>query len=131
VSASRRIGVDIEQIRPLGDMESVFRTISSRAEQTEFDALHEQKRADAFFRCWTMKEACVKAHGTGLSTPLDSIEVLMPYDTPHLIDCRGFRCCVVPFVPLDGYAGAIAFEQEFDRGTLARVFLHLDWHVQN
>ena len=43
-----------------------------------------------------MKEACVKAHGTSLSTPLDSIEVLMPYDTPQLIDCRGFRCLCSP-----------------------------------
>lgn len=41
VSASRRIGVDIEQIWPVKDMESVFRTISSRAEQAEFDALLE------------------------------------------------------------------------------------------
>jgi hypothetical protein len=71
-----------------------------------------------------MKEAYVKARGTGVSTPLESIEVLMPYDAPHLIDCSGFRCCVVPFVPLDGYAGAIAFEQELDCGTPARVILH-------
>jgi len=124
VSATGRIGVDIEQIRPLEDMESVFRIISSSAEQAEFGALPVQKRVDAFFRCWTMKESYVKAHGTGLSTALDSIEVLTPHATPHLIDCNGLRCCVVPFVPLEGYAGALAFEQELDCGTPARVILH-------
>jgi 4'-phosphopantetheinyl transferase len=124
VSVSRRIGVDIEQIRPLEDMESVFRIISSGAEQAEFDALPERQRVDAFYRCWTMKEACVKAHGTGLSTAVDSIEVLTPHETPHFIDCNGLRCRVVPFVPLEGYAGALAFDQEPDCGTPARVILH-------
>jgi phosphopantetheinyl transferase len=104
-------------------MESVFRIISSRAEQAVFEALPEQERVEALFQCWTMKEACVKTHGTGFSTSVDSIEVLTPHETPHFIDCNGLRCCLVPFVPLDGHVGAVAFEQKLDCGTPARVIL--------
>jgi 4'-phosphopantetheinyl transferase len=57
----------------------------------EIAALHgfdESDRQNAFFRCWTRKEAFLKANGRGLSMPLDSFTVsLAPEEFPALLDC--------------------------------------------
>jgi len=70
------LGVDVELIRPMEDLESIARGFFADAEcQAIMARNHHQERATAFFRCWTRKEAFVKATGEGLSTPLDSFSV--------------------------------------------------------
>lgn len=61
------IGVDIEVPRDMGELESLARRNFSPA---EFEAMQEVApalRLQAFLRCWTRKEACLKALGSGLS----------------------------------------------------------------
>lgn len=67
---SGEIGVDIEVRHAVGDLHELARHHFS-AEEAQALALirHEDEALTAFLQCWTRKEACLKALGTGLSLP--------------------------------------------------------------
>ena len=71
----RRLGVDIEVWRPLGDEAALVRRFFSPAENAAYEALAPTERTRGFFECWTRKEAYIKAVGRGLGLPLDSFDV--------------------------------------------------------
>ncbi len=73
----RRIGVDIEFMRPMEDMDAVVNSCLSSDEKAQFNELPVKKRRKAFYRCWTQKEAFVKALGDGLSRRLDHFDVAL------------------------------------------------------
>jgi 4'-phosphopantetheinyl transferase len=73
VSDRYELGVDIEEICFL--KEDVARRFFSRKEYQTLRALPAATYLDGFYRCWTRKEAFVKAYGSGLSLPLDSFDV--------------------------------------------------------
>ncbi len=75
LSRAGAIGVDIEMCRPLPDACAIARAHFSTAEQAALFSLPEGKRREAFYACWTRKEAYTKAIGTGLATPLNRFEV--------------------------------------------------------
>jgi len=72
---NREIGVDIEQIRDIPEMENIVRLFFSEAEQAAFASLLPQDKIKGFFDVWTRKEAFIKALGGGLSIPLTEIEI--------------------------------------------------------
>jgi 4'-phosphopantetheinyl transferase len=71
----REIGVDVEQLRSDFEVEAIARRFFSPSEQRQLAAMPAEKSVDAFFRCWTRKEAYIKAIGDGLSLPLDQFDV--------------------------------------------------------
>lgn len=71
----REVGVDIEQIRENFDDAALAKRFFSPAEQKALACLPSSEKREGFFRCWTRKEAYLKAHGAGLSLPLDSFDV--------------------------------------------------------
>jgi|HubBroStandDraft_4_1064222.scaffolds.fasta_scaffold97827_2 4'-phosphopantetheinyl transferase len=85
----REIGVDIEQVRRDVDLEAIARRFFSPHEQEQLAAFPPQERADTFFRCWTRKEAYIKATGDGLSLPLSQFDVsLAAGDSSALLATR-------------------------------------------
>lgn len=75
ISLGRDVGVDVERIRHNLDCDLLAERYFSPAEQKALAALPLSERSNGFFRCWTRKEAYIKAHGAGLSLPLDSFDV--------------------------------------------------------
>jgi len=71
----REIGVDVELVRRDFDVEAIARRFFSAHEQEQLAAVPPQDRVDAFFSCWTRKEAYIKATGDGLSLPLTQFDV--------------------------------------------------------
>jgi 4'-phosphopantetheinyl transferase len=71
------LGVDVEQIRPLADMQGIAARFFCAEESVELMALASAVRTQAFFLCWTRKEAYLKAMGDGLSVPLDGFRVTL------------------------------------------------------
>jgi 4'-phosphopantetheinyl transferase len=85
----RALGVDVEQLRDNFDHEAIARRFFSEAEQLELAALAPSERNHGFFRCWTRKEAYIKARGAGLSLPLSEFDVsLKPHDENALLATR-------------------------------------------
>lgn len=87
------IGVDIEVIRAIGDLESLAHENFTKQER---DALASSRDEDAlrlFLRCWTRKEACLKALGTGLTIPAQSFTAGLTSDQADVsIDVEGQIC---------------------------------------
>lgn len=85
----REIGVDVEHLRSDSDLEGISRRFFSTNERNQLAALPTEERAAAFFRCWTRKEAYIKATGDGLSLPLDQFDVsLGPGESNALLATR-------------------------------------------
>jgi len=85
----RELGVDVEQIRRDFEVEAIARRFFSPSEQEQLAKLPAAERMEAFFRCWTRKEAYIKATGDGLSLPLSQFDVsLAPGDKNALVATR-------------------------------------------
>ena len=112
----REIGVDIEYIRDLPDADQIAYRFFSADEIATLHALPASQRRQAFFNCWTRKEAYIKATGKGLSQPLDQFEVsLAPTEPASLRSVKGApeeasRWSLKALTPASGYAAALAVE---------------------
>jgi 4'-phosphopantetheinyl transferase len=76
------IGVDLEQIHSIQDMQDIADRFFCLEEAAELMSLPVNQRERAFFLCWTRKEAYIKAIGDGLSAPLNSFRVTMQPTQP-------------------------------------------------
>lgn len=71
------LGVDIEEKRPLKDLEQVAERFFSPAERSVL-AKADEPSEDLFFAIWTRKEAVIKTLGHGLAMPLAAFDVCEP-----------------------------------------------------
>ena len=76
VALDREVGVDLEEIGPRPRAEDMARRWFSERERRHVDVHPPAERLAAFHRVWTVKEACVKASGVGLSG-LDATDVAL------------------------------------------------------
>lgn len=115
VAVDAELGVDVEHIRADFASEDIARRFFSRAEVEVFNALQQKEQVAAFFRCWTRKEAYIKAIGKGLSQALDAFDVtLAPGVEPRLLRTEGddaARWWMSDVEVGEGYAGALVVER--------------------
>ena len=106
------LGVDVEQVRPVEA--DVARHSFSPAELAGLSRLPRRDWLQGFYRCWTRKEAVIKALGLGLAQPLDAFDVtLAPDAPPRLLRFAGqpeapSRWQLAHFAPADDIVGAFA-----------------------
>jgi 4'-phosphopantetheinyl transferase len=74
ISATHDIGVDVEPLQAMADADELARLHFTPREREAVAAQSGSARDRAFLRCWTRKEACLKATGCGLSLPPSSFE---------------------------------------------------------
>lgn len=72
-----KIGVDIEAASSTIDLRSLAFRSFSQQEFTVLQELDSEAQFAAFYRCWTRKEAFIKAEGTGVGLGLNKITVSM------------------------------------------------------
>lgn len=116
VALGREVGIDLERLRGGLDFRSLAQRFFSKRETSSLLALPADRRKEAFFACWTRKEACVKAFGRGLAFPLEQFDVSVhPDRAAKLLAIRGgqlphrrWRLADLPAPP--GYAAALAAE---------------------
>jgi 4'-phosphopantetheinyl transferase len=107
------IGIDVEHIRAMPDLQDIARRFFCTAESTELAALAPARQERAFFLCWTRKEAYIKAVGQGLSAPLDGFRVSLDPTKPaqflHLPVPKNEAWTLTNLAVDPGYAAALAY----------------------
>jgi 4'-phosphopantetheinyl transferase len=117
VVRGRSVGVDVELIREMADIDRIVSRFFSSAEAQAVRALSEPARSAAFFACWTRKEAFIKAMGRGLAYPLDDFAVsVTPSEQPRLVWVKDApdeteRWSFESFCPTSQSIGAVAVER--------------------
>ncbi len=113
VAHGQPVGVDVEDVRPI-EPQVATRSFSA-AELAKLNTLRGDAWLDGFYRCWTRKEAILKAEGVGLHRALDSFDVaLLAGEPAELLATReDFRYPwkLHHLTPAEGIVGALATAQ--------------------
>ena len=117
VAIDRRVAIDLEWLGTCFAYEPIAERCFSPRERAMLASLPaEGTGRQAFFNCWTRKEALVKAMGGGLSIPLDQFTVsLVPGEPAVLLEISGDRgersgWSLRELFPGAGFVGALAVE---------------------
>lgn len=114
VTSERCIGIDLEQIHPIPQVEHVAKQFFSPSERATLSGLPKFTKLEAFFNCWTRKEAYLKARGEGIAQALDRFDVSMiPGEPVALLRVEGdpqeaSRWSLRAMTPAPGYVAALA-----------------------
>lgn len=120
------LGVDVEAIRPLKDLEGMIRKNFNLSER-EFIGNGKDK-LDRFFRFWTFKESYLKAIGEGMRLPPDRLEFCLEKGKPKLIStahgAADHDLRFEEFVPMEGYTATVTLWGQ--QGELS----HRNWDLR-
>jgi len=117
VTRAGRIGVDVEQVSSLREMDAIARRHFSDREYADYMGAPPEQRTICFYNAWTRKEAWLKASGDGLSGDLSSFDVTLAVGSPpRLLAVRdrpheAARWRLHACEPGAGYVGAVAVEE--------------------
>jgi 4'-phosphopantetheinyl transferase len=110
ISETRVVGVDIESMSRSFASDRIPERFFSPVEVRALRALPEPDQLQAFFNCWTRKEAYVKARGLGLSLDLKSFDVSIDERAEFLRGAEGWEIEAV--AAPQGYAAAVVASSE-------------------
>lgn len=89
VTRAREVGIDLEVTARDLDYLGIARRFFAADEAQALEGQSEAGAREGFFRCWTRKEAFLKARGDGLSLPLEGFSVTVDRDrAPALLATR-------------------------------------------
>jgi 4'-phosphopantetheinyl transferase len=113
VTRTMAVGIDVEMVEPVDDLEGLAARFFSEREREVLSAVAEAERLNAFLTAWTRKEAYLKARGVGLSREPALVDVhldCLPVAQLQEADRSGGRgrvWRVETVVPAPGYIGAV------------------------
>ncbi|NEP09962.1 MAG: 4'-phosphopantetheinyl transferase superfamily protein [Symploca sp. SIO2C1] len=122
VTRNRQIGIDLEYIRSISDVEQLAKRFFSPRESAVISSVSPEQKQEEFFKGWTAKEAYLKATGDGLAG-LEEVEIsLTPGEPAALLSIQGdtqlaSHWCLYPLSPAPGYQAAMMVEGH-------------DWHLK-
>ena len=105
------VGVDVERIRTNVKFDLFLDRYFTHREIDALKKTASNKLSEAFFSCWTCKEAFTKAIGQGLTYPLNEIDLSIFFDkTKYMLNNNVHETqqwSLATFTPLAGYVGAV------------------------
>lgn len=116
VARDRAVGVDVETVRAVKNAAALAARVFSPAEQAALQSIPEAERLEAFFACWTRKEAWLKARGAGIFQAPQRFHVsVSPGDARPLLAVPGqpreaHRWSLHTLWPGEPWAAALAVE---------------------
>jgi 4'-phosphopantetheinyl transferase len=113
VTRGCEIGVDVEWLRPIEHARQIAARSFHANEQAAIHAAADVELPDVFLRCWTRKEAVLKAIGVGLGYPLDAFDTLtrtspVCLTIPATVSLPAARCWLSDVDPSCDYLAAVA-----------------------
>jgi 4'-phosphopantetheinyl transferase len=111
----REVGVDVERRRPLHDLQSLAKISFSPDEYAALLGIPAHDQTDAFFACWSRKEAFIKATGEGISQ-LAEFDVTVRADQPARLlrvpggAAAGTRWSMRDLPAIPGHAAALVVD---------------------
>jgi 4'-phosphopantetheinyl transferase len=112
------VGVDVERVRPIKDVDDLVARFFSPRESELFQKVAPHEKPAAFFNLWTRKEALLKATGEGITRSLSLVEVsFLPGDPARLLSASGdpakaAQWTLRELTPAPGFAGAMAIQAQ-------------------
>lgn len=114
-SRDSEVGIDIERIRPLADLDDMIaRNFTPR--EISFINTKPEERISRFFRFWTVKESYLKATGEGMRLQPENLEFTIEKDRIRQLSVKGvfeqedwnFK----EFCPAHDYVGTITYGRD-------------------
>ena len=116
VNWNHRVGIDIEYLIPMADMDDFAERFFTSRESAYINSLSMEQKDMAFFKIWTCKEAFLKANGSGLTVPISQVGISL--DTNEAVKLISIGADkeqpahwrLEMFNPVPGYQAALAVE---------------------
>ncbi len=127
------VGIDVEKLNYIEGFEDIAKQFFSSSEYLNFQSIPCAQKLEAFFKCWTRKEAFIKAIGNGLSYPLNQFAVsLDPNESAKLLSINGdpslaSHWSLYSFMPYSNYEVAFAVCEKY---TEVEFFQYQDSHFR-